>query len=100
MEVQVSKQKMIYSNFARELQICILFKDDPFEVNLRENYELLEDEHFESMKRVKCLENKIEELKKTHIMIQTTKVSILSKEEERSRFFILLALIKWALFFC
>ncbi len=43
-------------------------------MNLRDNFELLEDEHYESMKRFKCLENKIEDLKKTHLMIQTAKV--------------------------
>ena len=41
---------------------------------MRDNFELLEDEHYESMKRFKCLENKIEDLKKTHLMIQTAKV--------------------------
>jgi hypothetical protein len=45
-------------------------------VSLRDNFELLEDEHYESMKRFKCLENKIEDLRKTHLMIQTAKVRV------------------------
>ena len=39
---------------------------------LRDNFELLEDEHFESHKRQTCLENKIEDLKKTHRMSLTS----------------------------
>ena len=55
-------------------QVEIEFQDDPFEVCLRDNFELLEDEHFESLKRFECLENKIEELKKTHPMLQTATI--------------------------
>lgn len=53
-------------------QVNIEFQDDPFEVCLRDNFELLEDEHFESHKRQTCLENKIEDLKKTHRMSLTS----------------------------
>lgn len=52
----------------------ISLQDDPFEVCLRDNFELLEDEHFESFKRFECLQNKIEELKKTHPMLQSSKI--------------------------
>ena len=52
----------------------ISLQDDPFEVSLRDNFELLEDEHFESFKRFECLQNKIEELKKTHPMLQSSKI--------------------------
>ena len=42
---------------------------------LRDNFELLEDEYYESRKRFTCLENKIEELKKTHPMaLQSAKI--------------------------
>ena len=55
-------------------EFYFFFQDDPFEVCLRDNFELLEDEHFESLKRFECLENKIEELKKTHPMLQTSTI--------------------------
>ncbi len=55
-------------------QLDIEFQDDPFEVCLRDNFELLEDEHFESLKRFECLQNKIGELKKTHPMLTTSTI--------------------------
>ena len=45
------------------IEIC----DDPFEVHLRDNYELLEDEYNESQKRWKMLDAKVDELRKTHL---------------------------------
>lgn len=33
--------------------------DDPFEVKLRDNFELLEDEYHESLKRQKMLKDKV-----------------------------------------
>ena len=48
--------------------------DDPFEVSLRDNYELLEDEHTEAQKRTACLVNKIDELKRSHVMLPHQKV--------------------------
>ncbi|CAG9838728.1 unnamed protein product [Diabrotica balteata] len=41
--------------------------DDPFEVKLRDNFELLEDEYNESLKRQKMLKDKIADLLKTHL---------------------------------
>lgn len=54
--------------------ISIQLADDPFEVALRDNYELLEDEFFESHKRAACLEAKIDELRRTHILLPSNKV--------------------------
>lgn len=42
--------------------------DDAFEVKLRDNYELLEDEYKESLKRQKMLDAKVAELCKTHLL--------------------------------
>ncbi len=41
-------------------------EDDEFEVRLRENYRLMEDEFQESQKRRECLQRKIEELRQSH----------------------------------
>ncbi|XP_025831839.1 protein KIAA0100 [Agrilus planipennis] len=48
--------------------------DDPFEVKLRDNYELLLDEYNESLKRQKMLKERIEELCKTHLHLPAKKV--------------------------
>ena len=54
-------------------QFSAEFQDDPFEVCLRDNFELLEDEFFESHKRFQCLENKIEDLKR-NLNFQASKI--------------------------
>lgn len=48
--------------------------DDPFEVKLRDNFELLEDEYNESLKRQKMLGEKVSELCKTHLYLPAGKV--------------------------
>ena len=47
------------------LQLC----DDPFEVKLRDNYQLREDEYRESVKRKRMLDAKIDELRQTHPLL-------------------------------
>lgn len=59
--------------------------DDPFEVKLRDNYELLEDEYFESVKRLQVLEAKISQLYKTNLMMSSSKIDELRNQlKERS----------------
>ncbi|KAG8224148.1 hypothetical protein J437_LFUL005482 [Ladona fulva] len=43
--------------------------DDPFEVRLRDNYELLEDEYQESLMRQRMLDSKVAELFKAHLIL-------------------------------
>ncbi len=47
-------------------RISCKVEDDVFEVRLRENYRLMEDEFHESQKRRECLQRKIEELRQSH----------------------------------
>ncbi|XP_037084473.1 LOW QUALITY PROTEIN: protein KIAA0100-like, partial [Pollicipes pollicipes] len=62
------------------MELC----DDPFEVKLRDNYELLEDEYHESMKRRQTLDVKIEEQRRLHGLLQARKVeSLYSQLQQR-----------------
>ncbi len=56
--------------------ISVQLPDDSFEVRLRDNYELMEDEFFEAEKRKECLQRKIEELRKSHALLLNAKVSL------------------------
>ncbi|XP_053625203.1 protein hobbit [Plodia interpunctella] len=55
-------------------EILIEMSDDPFEVKLRDNYELLEDEYKESQKRRTMLDAKVQELYKSHLFLPSGKV--------------------------
>ncbi|XP_045785889.1 protein KIAA0100 [Maniola jurtina] len=55
-------------------EIVIEMSDDPFEVKLRDNYELLEDEYKESEKRRIMLDAKVQELCKPHLFLPAGKV--------------------------
>ncbi|CAH0722033.1 unnamed protein product, partial [Brenthis ino] len=55
-------------------EIIIEMSDDPFEVKLRDNYELLEDEYKESQKRRMMLDAKVKELCKPHLFLPAGKV--------------------------
>ncbi|XP_068629630.1 protein hobbit [Battus philenor] len=55
-------------------ELLIEMSDDPFEVKLRDNYELLEDEYKESEKRRTMLDAKVQELCKPHLFLPAGKV--------------------------
>lgn len=54
-------------------------EDDPFESKLRTNYMLLEDEYHEQLKRDQTLQEKINELKKTNLMLASSIVEELNR---------------------
>lgn len=55
-------------------EFVIEMSDDPFEVRLRDNYELLEDEYKESLKRQKMLDAKVADFCKEHPLLPSGKV--------------------------
>jgi hypothetical protein len=52
-------------------------------VRLRDNYELKKDEYLESQKRLRVLEERIEELRRKNLMFPTEKVEELLKNLKR-----------------
>lgn len=54
-------------------------EDDPFEAKLRNNYMLLEDEYHEQLKRDQTLQDKINELKRTNLMLASSIVEELNR---------------------
>ena len=59
--------------------------DDPFEVKLRDNYELKEDEYLESEKRMKVLQQRVEEMKRKNFMFPKEKIDeLLAKMEVKN----------------
>ena len=52
----------------------IELSDDPFEVRLRDNYELKKDEYLESQTRLKVLEERIAEFRRKNLMFPSEKV--------------------------
>ncbi|XP_022178741.1 protein KIAA0100 isoform X2 [Myzus persicae] len=63
------------SDIALKVQEFIFeLSDDDFEVKLRDNYELLEDEYKESLKRQKMLETKVSEVVKDRLLLPAGKV--------------------------
>ncbi|ERL90639.1 hypothetical protein D910_07986 [Dendroctonus ponderosae] len=60
--------------FVKVKDFLFEMSDDPFEIKLRDNFELLEDEFSESLKRQKVLKEKIAELLKTHLHMPAGKV--------------------------
>ncbi|XP_049867367.1 protein KIAA0100 [Pectinophora gossypiella] len=55
-------------------EVLIEMSDDPFEVKLRDNYELLEDEYKESQRRRTMLDAKVQELCKPHLFLPAGKI--------------------------
>lgn len=53
----------------------VTLEDDPFEVKLRYNYELMEDEYQESCKRTKAFNGRIHELQRSGAFLTAAKVT-------------------------
>ncbi|UYV61491.1 KIAA0100 [Cordylochernes scorpioides] len=67
--------------------LTLQLSDDPFEVKLRDNYVLLRDEYHESLERKKMLDEKVDKLRVTHLLLPTAKLdelysSLLYKNSE------------------
>ncbi|XP_058805315.1 protein hobbit isoform X2 [Phymastichus coffea] len=71
----VKKQKPLPCDLVIKIKEWIFeVSDDPFEVRLRDNYELLEDEYKESLKRQSMLDAKVQELRRAHLLLPQGKV--------------------------
>ncbi|XP_012140233.2 bridge-like lipid transfer protein family member hobbit [Megachile rotundata] len=69
------KEKPLPCDLIIKIKVWVFeVSDDPFEVRLRDNYELLEDEYKESLKRQAMLDAKVQELCRTHLLLPQGKV--------------------------
>ncbi|XP_078600068.1 bridge-like lipid transfer protein family member 2 isoform X1 [Branchiostoma floridae x Branchiostoma japonicum] len=65
----------LYADFLLKVQhATVELLDDPFEVRLGDNYELMRDEKHETEKRLQLLENRISALRKSHGLLPAKKV--------------------------
>lgn len=60
-------------------KLLLDIEDDPFEAKLRNNYMLLIDEYHEQLKRDQTLQEKINELKRTNLMMASSVVEELNR---------------------
>ncbi|XP_018367612.1 PREDICTED: protein KIAA0100 isoform X2 [Trachymyrmex cornetzi] len=71
----IPKQEFLPCDFIIKIKEWTFeLSDDPFEVRLRDNYELLEDEYKESLKRQAMLDTKVQELCRAHLLLPQGKV--------------------------
>ncbi|XP_018400358.1 PREDICTED: protein KIAA0100 [Cyphomyrmex costatus] len=71
----IPKQEFLPCDFIVKIKEWTFeLSDDPFEVRLRDNYELLEDEYKESLKRQAMLDTKVQELCRAHLLLPQGKV--------------------------
>ncbi|KAG5341355.1 K0100 protein, partial [Acromyrmex heyeri] len=71
----IPKQEVLPCDFIVKIKEWTFeLSDDPFEVRLRDNYELLEDEYKESLKRQAMLDTKVQELCRAHLLLPQGKV--------------------------
>lgn len=69
-----SKESRDFDMSFRINKFSFKVEDDPFETKLRTNYMLLEDEHHEQFKRDQTLQDKINELKRTNLLLASSVV--------------------------
>lgn len=77
---EMKKTRLINCDISIKINRFVFeIEDDPFETRIRNNYMLLEDEYSEQLKRDQTLQEKINELKRTNLMLASSIVEELNR---------------------
>ena len=78
--IQSSPDSVSHDLMIRIGSICLQIEDDPFEVKLRNNYELLEDEYHEAIKRQQALDVTISNMRKENIILPDKTIQLMKED--------------------